>query len=154
MTASVQTRGFEELQRTFANLPRATQTKALRPGLRAGAKVLQKTIIGKIKSGVQDESTGIAAKNISIYSLRVTKSGQIRYAVMVRRGAVNNQKKGKDGKPVRIGLYMSVREYGKEGQPPKPVFRSSAREDVGDVLSATRIEVTKRMGDAVKAART
>lgn len=143
--------GLTEVEKVFLNLPKSTAKKAYKPALRAGAKVIRKLAASNVKSIVSNDSTHTLERGLAVYILKPV-NGNYRAAVMVRRGLVNKLKIV-NGQPVRVGLYASVLEYGKEGQPPRSWIRKAAREGTEAALSAITTEMDKRMEDAVKDAK-
>lgn len=143
--------GVAELDRTFANLPRTTQRRALIPALRAGAYTVRDMAAANVKAVVSDDATGLLARNIRVYTLKKYK-GNWRVAVQVKRG-LHNTKKLVKGKPVRVGLYAAVLEYGKQGQPPRSWIRKAIREGKTAAVNKLLQEANKRMVDAVAEAR-
>jgi HK97 gp10 family phage protein len=144
--------GVQDLDRTFANLPRAMQRKAYSQALRAGAGPVRDAAQENIRI-VSQPFTGLAQKRgtIRIYNLRKSR-GNFRVSVQVKRGLTNPAKKSKGG-PVRVGLYLAVLEYGKAGQPPRSWIRKAIREKKGPAVDALTKEMSKRMIDAIKDAR-
>ncbi len=143
--------GIDEVIKTLRNLPGATQRKVIMPSLRKGGNVVKKLAVSNIKSLVSNEATGTAARSISVYNLK-KKGGNYRVGVQIKKGAVNSQKLV-NGKPVRVGLYMAVFEYGKKNQSPRSWIRKAAREGVVPATNAVRQEFSKRIDLAVKDAR-
>lgn len=129
--------GISEVKKLFSNLPKSSAKKGYKKALKAGGTVIRKLASNKVKSLVSNEATHTLEKNIAVYSLK-TINGNYRVAVQVRRGVVNT-KKIVNGEPVRVGLYASVLEYGKKGQPAKSWLRSSAREGAPAALAAAEI---------------
>lgn len=119
--------GVKQIELFFDNMPRATQRKIYRKALRAGAAPVRDAAQVNIAS-VSKKFTGIAQRRgtIRIYSLKLYR-GMYRVAVMVKRGLVNPAKRGKDGGPVRVGLYLAVLEYGSDklGRAPKSWIRKA-----------------------------
>lgn len=143
---------MEKLFKTFSKLPASIQKKALKRALSKGAGVVKKAAIANVKSIVSSEATGTLAKSIQIASMK-KYNGRLRYAVRIKPKAVNQLKKDKDGKPVRVGLYGAVLEYGKENQPPRSWLRKAARENTNQALQAISSEARSRMEDAIKDAK-
>lgn len=127
--------GAKELEETLKRLPGTTRRKVIMPSLRQGGKVVQQLAIANLKTILSPEATGVLVRNIRVYNKK--KRGPY-YGVMVqvKRGAMNI-KTGK--KPVRVGLYASVLEYGKKGQAPRSWIRKAAREGT----EASLLEITK-----------
>lgn len=92
-----------------------------------------------------DEATGLLARNIKVYALKKYK-GALRMGVMVKRGLVTS-------KGVRVGLYASVLEYGKDGQPPRSWARKAARESTEPVFNAVADVATRNMALAIEDAK-
>lgn len=137
--------GLSDVLDTFRKLPVSTQNKAMRPALRKGGAVIRDRASENISSQVSDEATGLAARNVRVYSLRKYQ-GNLRVGVMIKRGLVTS-------KGVRVGLYMSVFEYGKLNQFPKSWARRAAREGTSEAFNAIADEAAKRMPLAVEDAR-
>lgn len=144
MSIEARISGVQDIDRVFLALPGATQNKASRPALRAGGRVIRDMASANVKAITSDEATGLLARSLRVYALRRFK-GNLRVGVQVKRGAV-----AKNG--ARVGLYASVLEYGKEGQPPRSWLRKAIREGVSSATSAVVTEFNKRLVDAVRAA--
>lgn len=140
---------IREVEKLFRNLPRTTQRRALMPGLRAGANIVKDMAIANVKSVTSGESTGVLEKNIRVYNYKKYK-GNYRVAVQVKRGLMNTIG---GGKPVRVGLYAAVLEYGKQGQAPRSWIRKAIRDGQGPAVSALTQEIRKRMDDAIREAK-
>lgn len=145
-TATLDTK---EVERVFKNLPRTTQRRALMPALRAGAFVVRDLAVANVRAVTSGESTGVLERNIRVYNYKKYR-GNYRVAVQVKRGMMNTKVKGK---PVRVGLYAAVLEYGKEGQAPRSWIRKAIRDGQGAAVSALTKEASKRMNEAVRDAR-
>lgn len=143
--------GFKELDKTFSNLPRTTQRRAIVPALRAGAFVVRDMAAANVKAVTSGDSTGLLERSLRVYNYKKYR-GNYRVAVQVKRGLVNT-KKIVNGQPVRVGLYAAVLEYGKEGQAPRSWIRKAIRDGQGAAVSALTKEASKRMVDAVRDAR-
>lgn len=144
--------GVDKIEKVFANIPRATRKKASRQALREGAGVIREMAETNVKSIANEGyATGTLERNIRVYSLKQLR-GALRVAVMVRRGAVNLKKLIK-GEPVRIGLYASVLEYGKKGQPPKSWIRKAAREGASKAYDVVVKGISKRIDDILNEAK-
>lgn len=137
--------GVERLIKTFGNLPNTTQTKALRPAMRIGAGIIRRAAAANVKAITSSEATGLLSKSIRVYNFRRYR-GMLRTAVMIQRGLVTT-------KGVRVGLYGSVLEYGKAGQPPRSWIRKALSDNVQKVYSTVRSEVIYRIESALVAAR-
>lgn len=126
MDFSSDIQGIEQLNRVFSGLPRAMQNKAYYQALFAAGGLVRDAASENVRSITSSEATGYLAKNLRVYRLRKrTRTGFFRIGVMVRRKAVNSRKKDGEGNPVRVGLYGSVLEYGKKGQPPPLMVKKS-----------------------------
>lgn len=143
--ASIKIQGLTALQRTFGNLPKSVQNKAMRPALRKGGSVVAKAASANVKAVTGPEATGLLEKNIKVYSFKKYR-GLLRVGVMVKKGLMSV-------KGVRVGLYAGVLEYGKKNQPPRSWIRKAARESTGAAFSAIADEADKRMKSAVEAAK-
>lgn len=136
--------GVDDLDKVFLNLPRAMQNKAYYQALFSGAGIVRDKAAKNVKSIVSSEATGALSKNIRVNRLK-KRRGLYRVTVWVRKGAVNTKKKDKNGKPVRIGLYGSVLEYGKKGQPPRSWLRKAIREEKVQAI----ISIAKKMNENI-----
>lgn len=152
MDFSSRVSGIQDLDRTFKNLPRSMQRKAYRQALRAGAMPVRDAAQENIRA-VSKVFSGMAQRRgtITIYNLRKYR-GSFRVSVQVKRGLTNPAMVGKDG-PVRVGLYLAVLEYGKQGQPPRSWIRKAIRENKPQAVAALTKEMNKRMVDALIDAR-
>lgn len=143
--------GIDDIDKVFANLPASTRRKANMKALRAGAKVVKSMAEENIKAVTSNEATGFLANNIRIYNYRKMR-GNFRVGVQVKRGAVNT-KKVVNGKPVRVGLYGSVLEYGKSNQSPRSWIRKAIREGFNKAVADITTEMNKRIVEAVTDAK-
>lgn len=141
-------RGVDELLKTFSRLPTGVRNKAIRPAMKAGMNIVKERAKANVQAVVSSEATGTLAKNITVQNLKKYR-GRLRTAVRIKPKAVNRVKKDKDGKPVRVGLYGAVLEYGKSNQPPRSWLRKAAREGTSEVLETVRMEVAKNIVAAV-----
>lgn len=144
--------GLTELDKTFSRMPRSTQRRAYTAALRAGAAIVRNLAEKNLKSAAnKGYATGTAERSLRIYALKKYR-GNFRVAVQVKKGMVNT-KKIVNGKPVRVGLYVSVLEYGKSGQAPQSWIRKAIREGRNAAVSALTKEMGIRIESAVKDAR-
>lgn len=141
-----------DLDKVFINLPRTLQRSAYRQALRAGASVVRDAAEANLKAvATEGYATGYAAKQLRVYNLR-KRNGNFRVAVQVRKGAVN-VKKIVNGEPVRVGLYVSVLEYGKENQPPRSWIRKAIREEKSQAIDALTRQMSIGMIKAIEEAK-
>jgi HK97 gp10 family phage protein len=145
MDFSIHTTGLEKTIATLTQLPKSMQKKVLKPALRKGANVVRNKATENVKALVSGDATGLGEKSLRVYNMR-NKNGALRVGVMVKRGLLTP-------KGVRVGLYMSVLEYGKHNQAPKPYMRPAARESVGEVLRVVTEDVKTNTEKAVTEAR-
>lgn len=147
--------GIYDLDKVFSNLPRTIRNRAARPALRAGAAKVRDAARDNVRQ-VADMFTGVLSKrgSITMYNMKMFR-GSLRVAVQIRRGLVNTQKLDRNGKPVRVGMYAAVLEYGsrKLNRRPRSWIRRAIREQHNQAVSAIRSEMNKRMVEAVKDAR-
>ncbi len=143
--------GIKEVKKMFSNLPKSTAKKSYKKGLKAGGTVIRKLAAAKVRSIVSNEATHTLERGLAVYSLKKI-NGNFRVAVQVRRGLVNT-KKLVNGEPVRVGLYASVLEYGKKGQPAKSWLRSAAREGAPAALEAVELVFYSTLQQAVDDAK-
>lgn len=152
MDFKIDIKGLPELERTFTKLPRVMQSKVYRKSLRAGATIIRNKSVENLKAvAVQGYSTGYAATQMRVYSVKKYR-GYYRVTVQVRRGAVN-VKKIVNGKPVRVGLYVAVLEYGKKDQPPRSWIRKAIREEKDAAIKSLSVELGRGQKEAVIEAR-
>lgn len=147
-------RGVAELEKTFRNMPRSSSRKAYMAALRAGASVVRNLAQANLKAVTkQGYATGTAERSLRVYNLRKYR-GSYRVAVQIKKGMVNT-KKIVNGKPVRVGLYVSVLEYGKTDgtQPPRSWIRKAIREGKDAAVAALRKEMSLKMVEVVKDAK-
>jgi len=146
VSEGVEISGVDELYKTFRQLPAKTQNKAMKPAMREGAKIVKKAAAGNIRAITSESSRslGLLAKSLAVYQMKAR--GFIRMAVSVRKGKVTD-------KGVRVGLYASVLEYGKENQPPRSWIRKAARESTNAVIQKVALEAEKRMNAAIEASK-
>lgn len=135
----------------YANLPRATRNKTLRPALRAGAKVIRDQAVQNIKSVTKGDGTKIGQRSVTVYQLKQVQ-GRLRVAVAVTRKKVNKYKIV-NGKPVRVGLYLSVLEYGKHNQPPTGWLRGAARGKESAAFNQIAAVAAKNLPAAIQEAQ-
>jgi len=147
--------GIKELNKTLAKIPRSSQRKVYMKALRAGAKPVKDAATANIKR-VSDKYTGVLAlkSSVAIYNGK-KRRGNYRVLVHIRRGLINKKVVAFGKKPVRVGLYASVLEYGsaKLNRRPRSWIRKSIREEKGAAVDALRREFSTRLDEAVKDAR-
>lgn len=148
MTATIKVSGIEQLNRNLKRISNSSRDELLFPALDSAGFVIKNRASDNIKSVTSGESTGIGAESLAVYRLRRTEK-YIRVSVQVKKGAVNNFKRVK-GQPVRIGLYLSVLEYGKKNQPPRSWIRKAAREGKNDALSEVRENISKNINSFIE----
>ncbi len=141
--------GLSNLDKTFRNLPRSMQRKALIPALRAGGYVVRDLASNNVKAVTSGQSTGVLERGLGVYTLRKYK-GNFRVSVNVKRKLVNT-KKIINGKPVRVGLYGSVLEYRDGGK--WSWLRTATRDGKSAAVNEITKQVNKGMVQAVKDAR-
>lgn len=144
--------GADYIDRVFRNLPRAMQRKAYYQSLYEGAVIVRDKASENVKSIVSSEATGTLSRNLVVNRLKITR-GFHRVAVRVRKKTVNKIKRDKDGNPVRVGLYGSVLEYGKNRQAPRSWLRKAIRSKQFQAINTITIEMNKRMLMAMNEAK-
>lgn len=122
--------GADKVLRALERLPNATRKKAIRPAMRKGAKPIQQQVIANIQSDLTDISTHTLEKNIVIRAGKTSVPGWVRVVVAIAAKKLNPKN------AQRLGLYGSVREFGKEGQPAKPAFRPAAAQKANESIIA------------------
>lgn len=147
--------GVKELDKTFSNMPRSSQRKAYMKALRAGAKPVKEASTENIKQ-VSDKYTGVLAlkSSVAIYNARKYR-GNFRVLVQIRRGLINTRVEAFGKKPVRVGLYASVLEYGsaKLNRAPRSWIRKAIREKKNIAGDEIRKEFGKRLAEIVMDAK-
>jgi hypothetical protein len=133
-------------------LPSKMRSLIYSKALLAGGAVVRDKASINVKSVVSSEASGVLAKNLRVYRLK-KKRGWYRAGVMVRRGAVNKRKRDGNGKPVRVGLYGSVLEYGKKNQPPRAWLRPAYASERGKAESRVRQVFTNNLLSALESAK-
>lgn len=148
----VEIKGLKETQKALNSLPRSMRTKVHYRSLMAGAGQVRDAASENVRRVVSDEASGVLAKNIRVYRLKKAR-GWYRVAVRIRRGAVNARKRDGQGRPVRVGLYGSVLEYGKKNQAPRSWIRKAIREERPAAIARIRAEMRRRIPEAVEDAK-
>lgn len=138
-----------KLTKTFAQLPRSTQNKALRPALRAGAKVIQQAAITNVNRITQEESTGLLAKSIVVRAMRKFR-GMNRVSVQIKKGATYPNKTDKNGR-VRVAAVAAILEYRDGGK--YSWLRKASREKAQLAINAVSSEARKNMSQAISDAK-
>lgn len=155
MRLDVNINGIQELQKTFQNLPKAMQSTVYRQALREGGNLVRNAAQRNLDL-VSDDFTGLLGRRGSVVVYNYKKyRGSFRVGVQIKRGLVNTKKKDKDGKPVRVGLYASVLEYGSQklNRISRPWLRKAIREEKNNAILTVQKEISRRMDFAVKRAR-
>lgn len=145
--------GLNETLKTMDRLPGVMRKKIYRKALLAGGAVVRDKAVQNVKAIVTgDDSSGVLAKSLRVYGLK-KKRGWYRAGVMVKRGAVNPRKKDGSGKPVRVGLYASVLEYGKYHQPPRPWLKPAYQSEKYYAQDRVKQVISKNLLSAVNEAK-
>lgn len=152
MRFSVDVKGLKELEKTLLTLPRYMRTQVHYRSLMAGAGQVRDAASDNVRKVTSSEASGVLAKNIRVYRLK-KKRGWYRVAIRVRKGAVNKRKRDGKGQPVRVGLYGSVLEYGKDYQAPRSWIRKAIREEKNTAIVRVRNEMKRRIPKAVEDAK-
>lgn len=144
--------GEKQVLRVMQNMPRSSQRKIYMQSLRDGAKVVREAATRNLRQQI-DNFTGVAARagTVRVYNLKKLR-GNFRVSVNVKKGLLNTQVKDKDGAPVRVGLYLSVLEYGsvKLKRRPRPWIRPALTNNKYIAISLVRKGVASRLNDALK----
>lgn len=145
--------GLKETAEALRKLPQKYRTIAGQSALIAGAHVIRKAAAENVKAitGASKDSTGVLAGGIRVYRMK-KKRGMLRVGVMVQKNLVNKKKIVK-GEPVRVGLYASVLEYGKAGQPPRSWLRKASENSSSAVFSVVKGVLTEKLAEAVEKAK-
>lgn len=147
--------GVDKLVKTLGNMPRSSQRKAYMKALRAGAKPIKEASTINIKQ-VSDKYTGVLAlkSSVAIYNAKKYR-GSYRVLVQIRRGLINTKVTEKGKKPVRVGLYASVLEYGSQklNRRPRSWIRKAIREEHSKAASEIRLEFSKRVSEIIEDAK-
>lgn len=142
----------DDLVKTLRKLPSQLRRKAILPGLLKGGEYLRDQASNNVKQIANaGYSTGELEKSLTYFRMKNYKN-YYRVGVSVARGAVN-RKKLVNGRPVRIGLYAAVLEYGKDNQPPRSWIRKTARENPDAVLEITRKSISDNLSSSIEAAK-
>lgn len=138
--------GDENIKAALKDLPRSVRNKAIRPALRDAAKIVQARAVQNVVSVVagSPETTGLLARSVVIRSIK-DQNRDLRVAVAIGRAV---SRKG-----VRVGLYGSVLEFGKNNQPPRPWLRPAIRESESAVIAKVLTGARKRLDAAVEDAK-
>lgn len=131
MDVGITVTGADDIAYALGRVPNSTRKKIIRPGLRKGGNVIKNEAVQNIESVVSDKATGFLAKNVVVRSVRAQNKSDVRVAVTIRPGEVLNPLSH-----TRVGLYGSVLEFGKEGQPPKPWLRPAQRSKAQETVNA------------------
>lgn len=124
--ARLELSGFEEVTKLFETLDTKIKKKALRPALRAGAKVIQKDAKARAH-----KRSGKNAKNIKVKSMKRSRK---EFGVMVQTGTREELGIPADEK----GYYPFSEEFGTRKNPAHPYMRPA--------LSSKRQEATAAVG--------
>jgi len=141
--------GVDKVVKALSKLGASTRKKSVSPSLRLAARPVRDQVIANIKSGLTDISTHTLERNIVIRSgsTRKSRPGTVRIVVVIK-GKTLNPKNNQ-----RVGLYGSVREYGKEGQPPKPAFRPAVSQKASEAINIFLTGAKLRLDEAVEDAK-
>lgn len=131
--ARLELKGFEELGKAFDSLEPQMQKKALRPALRAGARVIQKAAKQKAHT-----HSGLNAKWIKVKSLKRSR-GSI--GVSVQTGTREQLGIPRSAK----GYYPFSEEYGTRTKAAHPYMRPALSENVLQATDAIGKELEKRL---------
>lgn len=138
---SLNVSGTEKIISALQKMPRATQRKVLRPGLRKGASIIRKQAVDNIRAITSDSdvSTGFLEKNV-IVRAKKSKNGEFGSVVAVRGGVLNPKNKQ------RPGLYGSVLEFLYPWL--RPAHRQKAQEAVGAISEIGSQKLNEAIEDA------
>lgn len=130
--AELKISGFDEVLKVFKTLEPKLQKKALRPALRAGAKVIQKSAKQKAH-----RDSGLNAKFIKVKSLKRSR-GQI--GVMIQTGTREQLQIPKSDK----GYYPFTEEFGTRKRPAHAYMKPALSEKHQEATRAVGKELGKR----------
>lgn len=153
MEIDTSVQGLKEVEAIMRRIPTTMRTLAGHRALAAGANVIKQAAVSNLKAITAESkvATGTLAKGIRIYKMK-KKRGMLRVGVMVQKGLVNKKKIVK-GKPVRVGLYASVLEFGKKNQPPRSWLRSASKQNSDKIAAATEKALAEQLVKIVEAAK-
>lgn len=143
MDVNVEISGIKEVLHTLANLPAVTQKKILRPGLRRGAKIIKQQAEQNLRALVSEEATGFLARHLEIRAKRQRNKAEVGVKVQIEGKVLNPKNKQ------RAGMYGSVLEYGKEGQPPRPWLRPAQAARAQDAINALEQYAREKLAEVV-----
>lgn len=125
--------GFEKLAKKFETLEPKLRAKALRPALRAGAKVIQKSAKAKAH-----KRSGKNAKFIKVKSLKRSRK---QIGVAIQTGTRQELNIPRDDQ----GYYPFTEEYGTKNRSAHPYMRPALVEKRNEATRAVGKELEKRM---------
>ena len=141
----------QALLKTFMSMPDKVKLKVARQALRQGAVVVKKYAQANVRASESSEASGVLEKSIQVAKFK-EQNGRVRYAVRIKPKSVNERKRDGQGKPVRVGLYAAVLNWGKANQKPWHWLTNAAKEHVPEVVAAARQGFQKNLDAAVKEA--
>lgn len=145
---------MEALLKTFNAMPDKIKLRAARYAMRQGAAVVKKAAERNIQGAESSEASHTLEKSLQVFRMK-EKNGLVRYGVRIKPKSVNARKRDGQGKPVRVGLYAAVLEYGGKvrKQPAWSWLRRAAKEHISDVVAEAREGFKKNLDKAVNEAK-
>lgn len=137
---TLQLDGFEEVIKIFEKLPATLQKKALRPALRAGAKIILKAAKAK--------SAKLTGKNRRFIKIKSLKRSRKSIGVMIQTGTREQLGIPRDEQ----GYYPMVLEYGSKNVKRRPFMKPALRENHAAATRAIGKALEKNIEKVVKKA--
>jgi HK97 gp10 family phage protein len=131
--------GFDELAKKFDKLDEKVKKKALRPSLRAGAKIIQKSAKSKAHK--------LSGDNAKFIKVKALKRSRTSFGVAIQTGSRTDLKIPRD----QEGYYPFSEEFGTDDTPAHPYMRPALREKRGEATRAVGKELGKRIEQLAKA---
>lgn len=112
--------GIRSIDRKLARLPFAVQKTIVRPSIRAGLKIIQSEVKGRLPKG---KDTAISR---SVVKVRATKPrARNKVSLDVRISGVSNPELRRATKGGKTYFIPALEEFGRMGVPPNPFMRRS-----------------------------
>lgn len=130
--------GFENVLAQFNTLDDKVQKKALRPSLRAGAKIIQKA--------AKSKSPRLSGKNRKFIKIKSIKRTRKSIGLMIQTGTRQQL-----GIPLdEHGYYPMVLEYGSKNVRRQPFMKPALEQNRAKAIKAIGKELEKRIASIVR----
>lgn len=126
--------GFESVIKTFNRLPDKLQKKALRPALRAGAKIIQKA--------AKEKSPTLSGKNKKFIKIKSLKRSRLEIGVEIQTGT----REELDIPRNEFGYYPMTLEYGSQHVKKQPFMKPALEQNRVKATNA----IAKELGKQIK----